>query len=218
MASFFAELKRRNVFNVGMAYAIVAWLIAQIVFVFDAPLNPPGWFDTVVAVLLIICFPLALLFAWSYELTPEGIKISKLVTCEDNIWVVTKDAFSQLLFLILPKLAVCLCTLTLLLGCVMEPVLGEGDEIRVELSVGDTVRILTKDSQRRTFRVTAFEPDVLVGEDGGDSIRVPYEDIVFLERRRVSRGLTAVTAAGVVTSALFIITLDGLVVFSGVGP
>ncbi len=95
-------------------------------------------------------------------------------------------------------------------GCVhtMEPV-SEGTQIRVQLSIGDTVRVLTKDSERRTFRVAAFEPDVLVGEDGGDSIRVPYEDIVFLERREVSRGGTAMLAAGVVTSVLLVITFEG---------
>lgn len=95
-------------------------------------------------------------------------------------------------------------------GCVhtMVPV-SEGPEIRVQLSIGDTVRVLTKDSERRTFRVAAFEPDVLVGEDGGDSIRVPYEDIVFLERREVSRGGTAIVAAGVVTSVLLVITFEG---------
>ncbi len=103
-------------------------------------------------------------------------------------------------------------------GCAhtMVPV-SEGPEIRVQLSIGDTVRVLTKDSERRTFRVAAFEPDVLVGEDGGDSIRVPYEDIVFLERREVSRGGTAMLAAGVVTTALLIITLEGVVLMPPTG-
>ena len=95
-------------------------------------------------------------------------------------------------------------------GCVhtMEPV-SEGTQIRVQLSIGDTVRVLTKDSERRTFRVAAFEPDVLVGEDAGDSIRVPYEDIVFLERREVSREATAMLAAGVVIIAVLVIGFEG---------
>ncbi len=109
------------------------------------------------------------------------------------------------------RLAIGLCASALLFGCVrvMEPVVSEGDEIRVELSVGDTVRVLTKDSERRTFRVAAFEPDVLVGEDGGDSIRVPYEDIVFLERREVNRDATAMLAAGVVIIAVLVIGFEG---------
>lgn len=95
-------------------------------------------------------------------------------------------------------------------GCVhtMEPV-SEGPQIRVQLSIGDTVRVLTKDSERRTFRVAALEPDVLVGEDAGDSIRVPYEDIVFLERREVNRDATAMLAAGVVIIAVLVIGFEG---------
>ncbi|MFT5427162.1 MAG: putative membrane protein YhdT [Gammaproteobacteria bacterium] len=65
MASFFTELKRRNIFKVGVAYAIVAWLIAQIIAVVDGPLNLPDWFDTAVIVSLMIGFPIALLFAWA---------------------------------------------------------------------------------------------------------------------------------------------------------
>ena len=75
--SFFSELKRRNVFKVGVVYAIVAWLIAQIVSVIQNPLHLPDGFDTAVIVLLIVGFPLALIFAWAFELTPEGIRPSK---------------------------------------------------------------------------------------------------------------------------------------------
>ena len=79
MDSFFTELKRRNVFKIAVAYAIVAWLIAQIIAVVDGPLNLPSWFDTAIIVLLLVGFPLALLFAWAFELTAEGIKSSKSV-------------------------------------------------------------------------------------------------------------------------------------------
>jgi hypothetical protein len=125
------------------------------------------------------------------------------------------SVFSAVPFLIMRrtslKLAMGVCASVLVLGCVrvMEPVLSEGREVRDELHVGDTVRVLTKNSERRTFRVAGFEPDVLVGEDGGDSVRVPYEDIVFLGRRELSRGATAIAVAGVVTSALLIITVEG---------
>ena len=72
--SFFAELKRRNVFKVAIAYAIVAWLIAQVIAVVHNPLHLPEWFDTAVIVFLIIGFPVALLFTWAFELTPEGVQ------------------------------------------------------------------------------------------------------------------------------------------------
>ena len=72
--SFFTELKRRNVFRVGAAYAIVAWLMIQIVVAVKAPLHLPDWTDTLIIILLFIGFPVAIFLAWVYELTPEGIK------------------------------------------------------------------------------------------------------------------------------------------------
>ena len=74
--SFFTELKRRNVFKVGIAYAIVAWLIMQVAVTFFPALHLPDWTVTFVAVLLIMGFPLAVFLAWVYELTPEGIKVA----------------------------------------------------------------------------------------------------------------------------------------------
>ena len=75
--SFTRELKRRNVFRVGIAYLIVAWLLLQISDTLVPALLLPEWFQSGVAFLLILGFPLALLFAWAFELTPEGIKLQK---------------------------------------------------------------------------------------------------------------------------------------------
>lgn len=72
--SFWAELKRRNVFRVAAGYAVVAWLIVQVVSALDTPLSLPEWFDTVVILLIGIGFPIALVFAWAFELTPEGLR------------------------------------------------------------------------------------------------------------------------------------------------
>jgi hypothetical protein len=68
------ELKRRNVFRVALAYVIVAWLLLQVSDTLVPALYLPEWFHSGVAFLLILGFPLALLFAWAYELTPEGLK------------------------------------------------------------------------------------------------------------------------------------------------
>lgn len=85
ISKFIEELKRRNVFKVAVAYAIAGWLIIQIVTVIEAPLNIPDWFDTVVIVLVGIGFPLALIFAWAFELTPEGLKKSKEVEITESV-------------------------------------------------------------------------------------------------------------------------------------
>jgi serine/threonine-protein kinase len=72
--SVFAELKRRNVVRVAVLYAFVAWLILQVAEVLSGVLELPGWTSKFVLALLVLGFPLALIFSWVYELTPEGLK------------------------------------------------------------------------------------------------------------------------------------------------
>ena len=73
MASFLGEIKRRKVFQVAAVYIVVAWLIIQVIDVVVEPLSLPDWLDTVVIVLLIAGFPIALVLAWALDLTPQGV-------------------------------------------------------------------------------------------------------------------------------------------------
>jgi hypothetical protein len=70
--SFFAELKRRNVYKVAIAYAVVAWLLMQIATQVFPFLEIPNWAIRLVIMLIVIGFPIALVIAWAFELTPEG--------------------------------------------------------------------------------------------------------------------------------------------------
>jgi hypothetical protein len=71
---FWSELKRRNVFRVAALYIVASWVILQVADVlFNALELPPEWTRVVLAVLVLGC-PLALIFAWAYEITPEGLK------------------------------------------------------------------------------------------------------------------------------------------------
>ncbi|PYK71321.1 MAG: hypothetical protein DME42_11010 [Verrucomicrobia bacterium] len=72
--NFFAELKRRNVYKVAVAYAIVGWLLVQIATQVFPFLEIPAWVVRLVIALVAIGFPIALVIAWAFELTPEGIK------------------------------------------------------------------------------------------------------------------------------------------------
>src|SRR5438309_11731555 len=74
MNGFFAELKRRNVYKVAVAYAIVSWLLIQIVTQVFPFFEIPNWVVRLVVLLLIIGFPIALFLDWAFEITPEGIK------------------------------------------------------------------------------------------------------------------------------------------------
>jgi TolB-like protein/Tfp pilus assembly protein PilF len=72
--NFFTELKRRNVYKVAIAYAVVAWLLMQIATQVFPFLEIPNWAIRLVIMLIVIGFPIALVIAWAFELTPEGIK------------------------------------------------------------------------------------------------------------------------------------------------
>src|SRR5438105_10434286 len=72
--NFFAELKRRNVYKVGVAYAVVGWLVIQISSTVLPTFHAPEWVVQTLVVLVAIGFPIALAIAWAFELTPEGLK------------------------------------------------------------------------------------------------------------------------------------------------
>ena len=72
--SFFAELKRRNVYKVAVAYGVVAWLLMQVASQIFPFFDIPNWVVRLVVLLLIVGFPVALIIAWAFEVTPEGIK------------------------------------------------------------------------------------------------------------------------------------------------
>ena len=72
--NLFTELKRRHVFRIGIAYLVVAWLLTQVVGVIGPMFGLPSWFPRGVVILLAVGFPVALIVAWAFELTPEGVK------------------------------------------------------------------------------------------------------------------------------------------------
>ncbi len=72
--TFLEEIKRRKVFQVAAVYAVMAWLILQVIDVVSEPLKLPDWLATVVIVLLAVGFPIAMVLAWAFDLTPTGIR------------------------------------------------------------------------------------------------------------------------------------------------
>ena len=87
--SFITELKRRNVFRVGVAYAIVGWLLLEVASVVLPALHLPDWALTLLVVFVVAGFPLALILAWAFEMTPEGIKRDADVDPAESITHVT---------------------------------------------------------------------------------------------------------------------------------
>ena len=83
--SFLQELKRRNVFRVGIAYAIAAWVLLQIIDVVVPIIEAPEWVPKAMLLLIAVGLPLSLLFAWAFELTPEGLKFERDVDRSQSI-------------------------------------------------------------------------------------------------------------------------------------
>jgi TolB-like protein len=83
--NFLAELKRRNVYKVAIAYAVVAWLLMQVASQIFPFFEIPNWAVRLVVLLLVIGFPVALILAWAFELTPEGLKRTEDVDLSKSV-------------------------------------------------------------------------------------------------------------------------------------
>ena len=99
--SFFNELKRRNVFKVAAAYVIVGWLIMNAGEVMSPALNLPDWVNSMLAFFLILGFPLAMVFAWAFEMTPDGIKKEKDVDRSESVTRVTGAKLNRTITIVL---------------------------------------------------------------------------------------------------------------------
>ena len=105
MGEFFDELKRRNVVRVGIAYIVVGWIVFQIGEVMFPTFGTPDWVFKTIILVIAVGFPFALIFAWAFELTPEGVKKTRDV----NVAVsVTTATGRKLDFLIIAALVVAL--------------------------------------------------------------------------------------------------------------
>jgi TolB-like protein len=99
--SFFSELKRRNVFRVGIAYLIVSWLLAQIAELLLETFNAPDWTMQFIVVVLMVGFPIAVFFAWAFELTPDGVKRESDVDRSQSIRAETGRKLDRSIILVL---------------------------------------------------------------------------------------------------------------------
>src|SRR3977135_3884656 len=85
ISNFFSELRRRNVYKVAVAYAVVSWLLIQAASILFPTFEAPAWVMKVFICVLVFGFPLALLFSWAFEITPEGIKRESEVDADRSI-------------------------------------------------------------------------------------------------------------------------------------
>ncbi len=130
--NFFAELKRRNVYKVAIAYAVVAWLLMQVASQIFPFFEIPSWAVRLVVLLLVIGFPVALILAWAFELTPEGIKRAEDVDVGKSI---TRKSSRKLDFFII---AVLLLVIGILVFQRLHPTISPA----VSSSLGKSIAVL----------------------------------------------------------------------------
>jgi TolB-like protein/Tfp pilus assembly protein PilF len=99
--NFFAEARRRNVYKVAVAYGVVSWLVIQIATQTFPFLEIPNWCVRLVIVLLALGFPIAMILAWAYELTPEGLKRTEEVPAQKSVVHKTGRKLDALIIVVL---------------------------------------------------------------------------------------------------------------------
>jgi len=105
MGNLFTELKRRNVVRVGIAYIVLGWVVLQVGDILFDMFETPAWVGKTLAAILLLGFPFACLFAWAFELTPEGVKKTAEV---DRSTSITHSTGRKLDFVIIAALVVAL--------------------------------------------------------------------------------------------------------------
>src|SRR5437762_11523707 len=83
--NFFSELKRRNVYKVAVAYAVVGWLVIQIASTILPTFHAAEWVVQSLIVIVALGFPVALVIAWAFEMTPERVKRTEDVALEEEV-------------------------------------------------------------------------------------------------------------------------------------
>src|SRR5918911_1638445 len=98
--NFFSELKRRNVYKVAVAYAVIAWLLIQAASILFPTFEAPAWVMKVFIVIIAAGFVLALVIAWAFEMTPEGMKRTEDVRPDEKIPQWSRRKFAALIVVI----------------------------------------------------------------------------------------------------------------------
>ena len=101
MVGLLQEFKRRNVFRVAGLYLVVAWLLMQIATILESSLKLPDWFDGLVTALILLGFPIALILAWAFEMTPDGVRRTPALTPDESAPPTSRLDVLMLLVLVL---------------------------------------------------------------------------------------------------------------------
>jgi TolB-like protein/Tfp pilus assembly protein PilF len=167
--SFFKELKHRNVFRVGVAYLVACWLMLQIVDLVLENINAPDWVMQVFMLALAVGFPIAMIVAWAFEMTPDGVKLHKNVDPATSINRHTGHQLNRGIIVILSMAIVLLLT-----DRYRDQLFGAAEPEKGSGSISPVVQSITETSGNEKLNLTPFPQPV----DDKKSIAVlPFRDM-----------------------------------------
>ena len=170
MTNIFSELKRRNIFRVAGAYAVVAWFTMQAIAVMTPALKLPDWVDSFFALLIIVGLPIALFIAWAFELTSEGIKPTEAVPEGESLRQETGRKLDIAIIIGLALVAM------LLIGGLFRP--NPSQAVTQSTAIKDTVPSPISDSSSTTNRPSNQSTSTQGISTQGTSIAVlPFVDM-----------------------------------------
>src|SRR3954454_14305373 len=124
--NFFAELKRRNVYKVAVAYAVIGWLVIQIATSTFPVLEIPNWATKLVIAVVLLGFPVALVIAWAFEMTPEGMKRTEDIRPDEKLPQWSRRKFAAVIAIV--ALAASALLIWQLVGTDRRAVRSDGDK------------------------------------------------------------------------------------------
>jgi len=154
--NFFTELKRRNVFKVAVAYAVASWLLLQIVDLVLENINAPDWVMQVFMLALAVGFPIAIIIAWAFEVTPDGVKLEKYVDRSQSISRHTGQQLNRGIIMILSVAVVFLLTDRFRDQAPDQKEKGTDSQISVEAVVDAEPEIAATEMMEKSIAVLPF--------------------------------------------------------------
>jgi len=189
LKNFFSELKRRNVYKVAIAYAVVAWLLIQAASILLPTFETPAWVMKTFVTLILLGFPIALILAWAFELTPEGLKRTEDVDLSKSI---TRKTGRKLDFLII---AVLLLVIGILLFQRLHPKVSPAVSSSLEKSIAVLPFENLSANQENAFFADGVQDEILTDLAKIADLKVISRTSVMQYKNTSSRNLPEIAQA-----------------------
>ena len=164
---FWRELRRRSVFKVGAAYAIVGWLLMQVAAVAFTALKLPEWTVTFVTALIVLGFPVALLLAWAYEVTPEGVQRTQDIPLAQGVAQLNGSRINYFVTALLVVAVAVMAVNQYLPGGIAS---RKDDAVETPAAAANAVSFVMHAPEKSRFSLAQADPNPALSSDGRRTI------------------------------------------------